>query len=404
MTVETSKAPATAWWSLTPEDAASELTTGLEGLTSAEAATRLEKYGPNQLTATKAQSFFQLALRQFLDPMNLMLTAVALISLFIDQLSTAILVGLLVAFNIVTGARQEQKAQASVDALATMQVPQVRVRRDGAVITVPAPQVVPGDIVELEAGDIVPADGRVVRASTLETQEASLTGESTPIEKTADALTGDDIVLGDRKSMVYQNTSITRGTATVLVVATGMTTEMGAIATMLSQVERVPSPLQKELGALTKVIGSVAWGAVAVIIAIGLIPRPELRGPDVPRHRGSDLGHSHRHADVRAADAGVGRQPVGGLQGHHLVPQRRRDARGHERHLLGQDRHADHERDDGAFCLDRRPHVHCRRRRLFVRRHRSHLRWRTGRDRPAVGARARVAQRRHRERRRRCHR
>ena len=270
MTVETSKAPATAWWSLTPEDAASELTTGLEGLTSAEAATRLEKYGPNQLTATKAQSFFQLALRQFIDPMNLMLTAVALISLFIDQISTAILVGLLVAFNIVTGARQEQKAQASVDALATMQVPQVRVRRDGAVITVPAPQVVPGDIVELEAGDIVPADGRVVRGSTLETQEASLTGESTPIEKTSDALAGDAIVLGDRKSMVYQNTSITRGTATVLVVATGMTTEMGAIATMLSQVERVPSPLQKELGALTKVIGSVAWGAVAVIIGIGL--------------------------------------------------------------------------------------------------------------------------------------
>lgn len=271
MTTETANVPATSWWTMEPDAAAAQLSTGLDGLTSSEAQTRLAHYGPNQLTATKAATFFQLAVKQIIDPMNLMLTAVAIISFAIQQVSTGILVALLVAFNVISGARQEQKAQASVDALATMQVPQVRVRRDGAVVTVPAPQLVPGDIVELEAGDIVPADARVVRASTLETQEAALTGESTPIEKTATALHGDEIVLGDRKTMVYQNTSVTRGTATVLVVATGMTTEMGAIATMLSQVERVRSPLQKELGALTKVIGSVAWGAVAVIIGIGLV-------------------------------------------------------------------------------------------------------------------------------------
>jgi Ca2+-transporting ATPase len=181
------------------------------------------------------------------------------------------MVALLVFFNVFSGARQEQKAQASVDALATMQVPQVRVVRDGAVVSIPAPQLVPGDVIELESGDIVPADARIVRATTLETQEAALTGESTPIEKSADALPAGEIVLGDRRSMLYQNTSVTRGTATALVVATGMTTEMGAIATMLSQVERVRSPLQKELGALTKVIGAVAWGAVAVIIGIGLL-------------------------------------------------------------------------------------------------------------------------------------
>jgi Ca2+-transporting ATPase len=252
------------------ERAATELDTGLGGLTGADAEARLVRYGPNQLTAAKSATFFQLAVKQLIDPMNLMLTAVAIISFAIAQVSTGIMVALLVFFNVFSGARQEQKAQASVDALATMQVPQVRVVRDGAVVSIPAPQLVPGDVIELEAGDIVPADARIIRATTLETQEAALTGESTPIEKNADALPSGEVVLGDRRSMLYQNTSVTRGTATALVVATGMTTEMGAIATMLAQVERVRSPLQKELGALTKVIGAVAWGAVAVIIGIGL--------------------------------------------------------------------------------------------------------------------------------------
>jgi len=270
MSIETTQAPKTPWWSMESDAVASELGIGTEGLTTAEAQSRAAKYGPNQLTATKSASFLQLCVKQLADPMNIMLAAVAIISFAIGQISTGILVAVLVAFNVLSGARQEQKAQASVDALATMQVPQVKVRRDGALVTVPAPELVPGDVVELEAGDIVPADGRILRATTVETQEAALTGESTPIEKSAAALANADAVLGDRKSMVYQNTSVTRGTASVLIVATGMTTEMGAIATMLSQVERVRSPLQKELGKLTNVIGILAWGAVAVIIGIGL--------------------------------------------------------------------------------------------------------------------------------------
>ena len=271
MTVESGPvAPAIAWWGLPVDKAAAELGTGLDGLTTSEAASRLATYGPNQLTAAKSATFVQLAIKQVIDPMNLMLSAVTIISVLISQFSTAIMVALLVVFNVVSGARQEQKAQASVDALATMQVPQVRVVRDGAVVSIPAPELVPGDVIELEAGDIVPADARIIRATTLETQEAALTGESTPIEKSAEALPAGEVVLGDRRSMLYQNTSVTRGTASALVVATGMRTEMGAIATMLAQVERVRSPLQKELGALTKVIGAVAWGAVAVIIGIGL--------------------------------------------------------------------------------------------------------------------------------------
>ncbi|MDN4478371.1 cation-translocating P-type ATPase [Demequina lignilytica] len=260
----------TPWWTLEPADAAARLDASLDGLSASEAASRLASHGRNELTAAKAATFWQLALRQLADPMNLMLVAVTAISAAIGQVSTAIMVGLLVVFNVLSGASQERKAQASVDALATMQVPQVRVRRDGAVTAVPAPELVPGDVIELEAGDIVPADARIVRASALETQEAALTGESAPIEKSAAALADPATALGDRASMLFQNTSVTRGTATALVVATGMSTEMGAIATMLADVERVPSPLQRELGSLTRVMGLVAWGAVAVIVLIGI--------------------------------------------------------------------------------------------------------------------------------------
>lgn len=258
------------WWSLSPEESAQRLGVGLEGLTSGEAEGRLARHGPNALEAAKSAGWLQLLLKQLVDPMNLMLVGVAIVSAVIGEVSTAVMVGLLVGLNLISGASQERKAQASVDALATMQVPTVRVRRDGAVEAVPSTEIVPGDVIELEAGDIVPADARILRATTLEAQEAALTGESAPIEKSSRALEDPDTALGDRTSMLYQNTSVTRGTATALVVETGMRTEMGAIAAMLATVERVRSPLQKEMGSLTKVIGLVAWGAVVVIVMIGL--------------------------------------------------------------------------------------------------------------------------------------
>ena len=129
-------------------------------------------------------------------------------------------------------------ARASVDALAKMQVPQARVVRDGDVMLVVPTQVVPGDIVQVEAGDIVPADGRIVRSATLEAQEAALTGESAPIAKGSGVLAGTDVALGDRTNMLFQNTSVTRGTGTMAVTATGMHTQMGQIATMLTAVTR----------------------------------------------------------------------------------------------------------------------------------------------------------------------
>ncbi|NYJ07561.1 cation-translocating P-type ATPase [Petropleomorpha daqingensis] len=241
------------------------------GLSHREAARRLQEVGPNKLTSEKPPSGWVVALGQLRDPMNIMLIAVAVASLLIAQISTAVLVFALVLLNVVLGARQELKARASVDALAKLQVPQTRVLREGQVQLIPAEEVVPGDVVRLEAGDVVPADGRVVVAATLETQEAALTGESAPISKGAETLPGPEVALGDRVNMLFQNTSVTRGTATMVVTATGMQTEMGRIATMLTSVERTRSPLQKELDGLTRVLGIIAWSAVALIIVVGLI-------------------------------------------------------------------------------------------------------------------------------------
>jgi P-type Ca2+ transporter type 2C len=241
------------------------------GLSVQGAAERLTTHGPNQITAEKPPSAVAIALAQLRDPMNIMLVAVTVVSLLIGQVSTAILVGLLVLLNVALGTRQELKARASVDALAKLQVPQSRVLRGGNVTLIAAVEVVPGDVVQVEAGDIVPADGRIVASATLETQEAALTGESAPVSKDAAVLPGPEVAVGDRSNMLFQNTSVTRGTGTMVVTATGMQTQMGQIATMLTSVKRTRSPLQKELDSLTRVLGIIAWTAVAFIVVVGLI-------------------------------------------------------------------------------------------------------------------------------------
>src|SRR5215212_1790189 len=241
------------------------------GLTGAESAARLMQYGPNQITAEKPPSMLAIALIQLRNPMNIMLIAVTAVSFVIGQVSTGVIVGLLIVLNVVLGTRQELKARASVDALSNQQVPQAKVVRDGALVLVPAVEVVPGDLVQVEAGDLVPADGRILRSATLETQEAALTGESAPVAKDAAVLPAGDVALGDRSNMLFQNTSVTRGTAAMVVTGTGMQTQMGQIATMLTEVKRTRSPLQKELDSLTKVLGIIAWTAVAFIVIMGAL-------------------------------------------------------------------------------------------------------------------------------------
>ncbi len=241
-----------------------------EGLSESEVKTRLERFGPNEIRKEPPPSLWVVARGQLSNPMNIMLLVVAAASLGIGQIATGIVVASLVTFNVVMGTNQEMKAQASVDALAELQVPHARVRRGGVVAQVPASELVPGDIVLVESGDFVPADGRLVSSATLEAQEAALTGESAPVAKDPAVPSGGDMALGDRTNMVFQNTQVTRGSAVFVVTATGAQTQMGRIADMVTATKRTKSPLQRELDGMTKVFGVLAWGAVAVIAIVGL--------------------------------------------------------------------------------------------------------------------------------------
>jgi P-type Ca2+ transporter type 2C len=242
-----------------------------DGLSASEARTRLEQKGPNRLEAAKKESPFQAFLRQYRDVMQIILLAAAFVSLVVTQdVSTAVLLAGLTVLNAVIGLRQEAKAEESVKALAKMMKTIARVRRDGQAIEVDAEQLVPGDVVLVEAGNRVPADGRIFVAATLEIEEAALTGESLPVPKSVDPVPGEDVPLGDRTSMAYMNTSVTRGRGELIVTSTGMQTEIGHIARLLANTSSEKTPLQKQLDGLSKVIAGIAAVALILVVLLGL--------------------------------------------------------------------------------------------------------------------------------------
>jgi Ca2+-transporting ATPase len=271
MTANTVTTDAPEWHVLDVNEITERLRVDAEqGLSADEAQRRLAEFGPNQLPTEPPPSVWQVALGQVSNPMNIMLIIVAIASLAIGQIPTGVLVALLVTFNVVMGSNQELKARASVEALAQLQVPAARVRRDGTVQQLPSTDLVPGDVVLLEAGDVVPADGRIINAATLEAQEAALTGESAPVGKESKAIPAGETAIGDRTNLVFQNTQITRGSATTVVTDTGERTQMGRIANMVSATKRTRSPLQQELDGMTKVFGVLAWTAVGIIAIVGI--------------------------------------------------------------------------------------------------------------------------------------
>jgi P-type Ca2+ transporter type 2C len=260
-----------AWYALSAEDAAARMGVDPEqGLAAGEVDRRLAQFGPNELPTEPPPSIWVVARGQLANPMNIMLLIVCVASFAIAQVATGVVVLGLVTFNVVMGTAQEMKARASVEALAKLQVPRARVRRSGQVAAIESTKLVPGDIVLLEAGDVVPADGRILSSATLELQEAALTGESAPIPKGAGALPAGEVALGDRTNLVFQNTQVTRGTSTFVVTGTGSATEMGKIAGLVTATKRTRSPLQRELDGLTKVFGTIAFLAVAIIAIFGI--------------------------------------------------------------------------------------------------------------------------------------
>ncbi len=261
------------WYSLDTADVARELAVDPErGLSADEARSRLETSGPNRLAGAKKESGFRAFLRQYQDFMQIILLAAAVINALVtDDIGTTVLLAGLTVFNAVIGLRQESKAEASVEALSKMMKTIARVRRDGQAIEIDAEELVPGDVVLVEAGNRIPADGRISVAATLEIEEAALTGESLPVGKEIAPVTGENVPLGDRICMAFMNTSVTRGRGEFVVTETGMGTEIGHIADMLANTESEKTPLQKQLDSLSKIIAIIAGIALALVIGLGLL-------------------------------------------------------------------------------------------------------------------------------------
>jgi len=249
-----------------------ELNTSLQrGLSTSEAKERLEKFGPNQLKEGKKRTVWHMLLDQFKDVLIIILLISAAISLFLGEVTDAIVIGIIVILNAILSVFQEYRAEQSLEALKKMTVPETLVIRDGKQRKIKSLQLVPGDLVLLESGDRIPADLRLVETTELRIQESVLTGESEPVEKHTQPIIAEDISLGDRANMAYMGTSVIAGRGKGLVVATGMDTEMGQIAGMLQEQKKELTPLQKKLNQVGRNLGAIILVIIAIVVLLGYL-------------------------------------------------------------------------------------------------------------------------------------
>ncbi|MDD6189801.1 MAG: calcium-translocating P-type ATPase, PMCA-type [Clostridiales bacterium] len=248
------------------------------GLSQEQVSAKRAEYGENKLRENKKKTTLQRFFDQFKDVMILILIAAAVISFFIaftegggSAFFEPLLIIIIVVINAIMGVMQESKAEKALDALKSLSAPKARVIRDGHEAVIDAVELVPGDIIKLEAGDFVPADARILHSSGLKSEESALTGESVPSEKDAEAEVDSKAPLGDRSNMVFSGCSITYGAGTAIVTATGMNTEMGKIANLLENEDEGQTPLQKKLADLGKYLGIVALAACAIIFVVGVL-------------------------------------------------------------------------------------------------------------------------------------
>jgi Ca2+-transporting ATPase len=259
------------WHQKEIEDIIGELNSSPQGLSEDEVGKRLEKYGLNELKEKKKKTPFMMFFDQFKDFMILVLIAAALISGVIGELSDTIAIVIIVVLNAIIGFVQEYRAEKAMEALKMMAAPTATVMRGGMPENIPASQLVPGDAVILEAGKIVPADMRLIELAQLKVEEATLTGESIPVEKHIKVLHDEMIPLGDRKNMVYKGTIVSYGRGIGIVVATGMETELGKIAMMLQEEEEVKTPLQKRLARFGQRLAIAVLAICGIVFIAGLI-------------------------------------------------------------------------------------------------------------------------------------
>jgi len=242
-----------------------------DGLSSIEAAERMQKYGPNELIETKGKTLFMMFLDQFKDFMILILMAAAVVSGLIGEVADTVAIVVIVILNAIIGFVQEYRAEKAMKALKEMAAPVALVLRDGQINSMPASELIPGDIVMLEAGRIVPADMRLTETAQLKIEEAALTGESVPVEKSTDSLHEESASLGDRINMAYKGTIVSYGRGTGVIVSTGMETELGKIATLLQGEDEVKTPLQKRLAKFGQLLGLAVLAICAIVFITGLM-------------------------------------------------------------------------------------------------------------------------------------
>ncbi len=258
-----------------PDRVLSDLNTTEAGLSRKQAEERLAQYGENRLKEAEKPSLLRRFFAQLKDPMLLILMAAAAVSavtniLSHESLTEVFIILLVVLLNAVLGVIQESKAEAAIEALQTMTAATCRVLRDGSQISLESRLLVPGDIVLLEAGDAVPADGRLLQSASLKIEEAALTGESVPVNKSVQALTGENIPLGDRKNMAYMGSTVVYGRGSMVITETGMQTQMGRIADVLAKTEQEQTPLQQKLNQLGKTLSWLVLGICAFIFVFDL--------------------------------------------------------------------------------------------------------------------------------------
>ncbi|HEX6426279.1 MAG TPA: calcium-translocating P-type ATPase, PMCA-type [Niastella sp.] len=258
------------WHTSTTEDVFKELQSSRDGLSTDEVAKRIQQYGPNQLQEIKKKPVWVLFAMQFKDVMILILMVAAIISAIVGDLKDMIVILIIIIINAIVGFVQEYRAEKAIDALKKMSAAHVRVRRNKRVEQIAATEVVPGDVVLMEAGDMVGADIRIMESHALKIEEASLTGESQAVDKSTDPLKEDDIPLGDRTNMAYKTTLVTAGNGTGVVIATGMQTEVGKIAGMLQE-ERATTPLQQRLADFSKKLSFIILGICVLLYFIGIM-------------------------------------------------------------------------------------------------------------------------------------
>ena len=260
------------WYQIEPEDVLAELEVeSKQGLIDEQVTQRQEVYGRNELVDRGGRSIWKMLWAQLTDTMVLVLFAAAVISILVSDWKDAIAIVAIVILNTIIGLFQEYKAEKAMNALKQMASPFVKVRRNGRTSETDSKDLVPGDIIFLEAGSKIPADSRLINSANIRVEEASLTGESEPIDKTIPALSTENLPLGDRTNMLYMGTTVTYGRGEGVVVNTGMATELGLIAEMIQGVEEDQTPLQKRMDKMGKTLAGVSLGVVALVFILGLL-------------------------------------------------------------------------------------------------------------------------------------